>query len=96
MHELATSHLIEELSIALCGDTPDVRRNYLTRQTLLALVRQAKVETMREMRVNVARLTGMDAMTLRRRHARILLKGIAEGSNTRQQQFEFDVDDKQR
>jgi hypothetical protein len=95
MHELATSHLIEELSIALCGDTPDLRRNYLTRQTLLALVRQAKLETMRDMRANVARLTGMDAMALRRRHARVLLKGIAD-SNSRQQQFEFDLEEKKR
>ncbi len=94
MHELATSHLIEELSSALCAGTQDLRRNYLTRQALLALVRQAKVETMRDMRANVARLTGMDAMALRRRQARTLLKALAQGGTSRQQQFEFDVEEK--
>jgi hypothetical protein len=94
MHNHATTHIIEELTLALCGDEPDPRQNYLTRQSLLALVRQAKAETLLDMRANVARLTGMDAMALRRRHTKAILKGIALGCDTRQQQFEFDRGDK--
>ncbi len=94
MHEYATTRIIEELTTALCGEQAATRQNYLTRQTLLALVRQAKAETLLDMRANVARLTGMDAMALRRRHTKAILKGIALGCDARQQQFEFDRTDK--
>lgn len=94
MHEYATTQIIEELTTALCGEQAETRQNYLTRQTLLALVRQAKAETLLDMRANVARLSGMDAMALRRRHTKAILKGIALGCDARQQQFEFDRNDK--
>jgi hypothetical protein len=94
MHEFATTQIIDALSIALAGEDADLRQHYLTRQTLLALVRQAKAETLLDMRANVARLTGMDAMALRRRHTKAILKGIALGCDARQQQFEFDRGDK--
>lgn len=94
MHDYATTQIIEELTQVLCGDEPDPRRNHLTRQSLFALVRQAKAETLLDMRANVARLTGMDAMALRRRHTKAILKGIALGCDARQQQFEFDQGDK--
>jgi hypothetical protein len=91
MHDCSTSKFIEDLIDA----TParDMRQRYVLRQALHGLVRQAKAEQLFEIKTSVARLTGLDALALRRRHTKAILKGIELGCDWRQQQFEFGAGD---
>jgi hypothetical protein len=94
MPQCSTDQYIEDLVVATCGEGASLRQAHVMRQSLQGLVRLAKVEQLLDIRRSVARLTGVDAIALRRRHTKAILKGIAQGCNARQQQFEFDGDDK--
>lgn len=94
MHKCSTTKIIEDLIVATRGCASDVRGQYVLRQALHGLVRQAKAEQLLEIRLNVARLTGLDGMALKRRQTKSILKRIERGCDSRQQQFEFERGDK--
>ncbi len=89
----STEKIIEDLIHATQGEGMSTREQYVLRQALHGLARQARIEQMAEMRANVEKMTGTAAMTFSRHHAKILLKRVACRSNGLQQQFEFDLDD---
>jgi len=53
MTQYSTDTMIEEMVEAQYGNTVSVRQEYLYRETLRALVRLAKAEQLREMRLDV-------------------------------------------
>ncbi|MES2299597.1 MAG: hypothetical protein V4582_21345 [Pseudomonadota bacterium] len=88
-----TSKFIEDLIDATPAGSGDMRQQYVLRQALHGLVRQARAEQMFEIKRNVARLSGLEAMAPRRRQIKAILKGIELACDWRQQQFEFDGGD---
>ncbi|MCG2585733.1 hypothetical protein [Massilia sp. TS11] len=87
MHTCTTSAVIEALVTA---DSHDLRRQHVLRQALHGLVRQAKSEQMLEVRKHAARLTGVSEADWRR----LASRGRRCQCDLRQQQFEFDRQDK--
>lgn len=92
MHPSTTGKFIDELVIAAQGEHASLREQYLFRQTLHNLVRQAKLEQLAEMRSNVERAVGFSHFCHSRRETKAILKRIELSCNTRQLQFEFDDD----
>jgi hypothetical protein len=94
MVQTSTAQCIDDLVVATCPPEGSRRQAYVLRQALQALVRQARAEYLMEMRADVARLSGVEALQPRRRGTRAILLRIAQGCDARQQRFEFDRDDK--
>ena len=93
MRACSTEKFIEDLIVATKGADSSMREQYLLRQALLGLVRQAKIEQRVEIRSSVARMTGLSAGVGSRRYTKALLRDIASRTNGPQQQFEFDKGD---
>jgi hypothetical protein len=90
MHTCNTSNVIEDLVVASAIDASDPRQQYIFRQALHSLVRQAKVEHMIEMRRSVERLTGINIRSLKGRQSKDLFYETLPGARcARQQEFEF-------
>ncbi|MES3023967.1 MAG: hypothetical protein V4857_20570 [Pseudomonadota bacterium] len=70
MHSCNTSNFIEALVEATGVDANDLRQQYILRQALHSLVRQAKVEHMIEIRRSVERLTGINIRALKGRQGK--------------------------
>lgn len=60
MQSSSLSQLIETLVQTIEVDTAAMKERYVLRQTLHALVRQAKVEQLAAMRADVRRVTGVE------------------------------------
>lgn len=60
MQSSSLPQLIETLVETIEADTAAMKERYLLRQTLHALVRQAKVEQLAAMRADVRRLAGVE------------------------------------
>ena len=60
MQSKSLPQLIETLVETIEADTAAMKERYLLRQTLHALVRQAKVEQVAAMRADVRRLAGVE------------------------------------
>ena len=56
--QYSTDTVIEEMVAATYGDTVSARQKHMYREALRALVRLAKAEQMRDMRMDVRKLTG--------------------------------------
>ena len=89
--KVTTEIAIEELVAATCGEGATAREKHVYRESLRALVRLAKSERMLEVKASVDRLTGSIAARAARREAKALLNAQrAGGTETVQQQLEFD------
>lgn len=64
MAHYSTDEVIEELIVATYGKTGSERQKHVYREALHSLVRLAKAEQMRDMRVNVQKLTGAPVLDL--------------------------------
>ena len=78
----STSTVIDALIVAIEGDAADARRQYILRQALQGLVRQARAEQMLEMRRHVERAAGKGSL------ARARLRADLQGWSP-QQELEF-------
>lgn len=95
MHPCTTSSFIEDLVVATAGPAHDVRQQYVLRQALHSLVRQAKSEHMLEIRRSVERLTGINSRALRSRCTKTTLVDAGQECGWGQQEFEFGQGDSQ-
>jgi len=89
--KLETDLVIESLVIATLDRDATARQKYLYRESLRNLVRLAKSEQIRDIKMDVAKLTGMLGAHSAKKRAKAMrfarrLPGIFQGG---QQQFEF-------
>jgi hypothetical protein len=83
-------NIIEELIVAVYGARPEPRQQYVLSQALHGLVRLAKTEQMRDVKINVGKAVAGSGS---RRETTAILRRIGMGSNGRQGKFEFDKED---
>jgi hypothetical protein len=88
-----SANIIEELIIAVYGSRPSPRQQYALLQALHGLVRLAKTEQMRDVKVSAEKAVGNRAGLSSRRETRAILRRIGMNSSTGQCQFEFDKGD---
>lgn len=89
--KLETDLVIESMIIATLDKDATARQKHLYRESLRSLVRLAKSEQIRDIKMDVAKLTGMLGAHSSKKRSRALrfvqrLPSIFQG---RQQQFEF-------
>ncbi len=89
----STGVFIDELLIATQGEGANPRQQYLLRQTLHGLVRQAKAEQLAEMRAHTEKLVGAAHFCSARRQTKAILRRIEMACDNRQRELEFDRDD---
>lgn len=90
MEILTTNAMVEQLVNALC-DQSAARRSYLIRQSLLALVRLAKIEYQTEIKKDVERATRLTRSSASRRITKRLLGNISSASGiVQQRRLKFD------
>lgn len=77
MKPITTNDLIERMVDSLCDHSASERQLYLLRQSLLALVRLAKIEHQAEIKKDVAKATRLSRVSESRRTAKKLLESFA-------------------
>lgn len=83
-----SAKIIEELIVAVYGGRPEPRQQYVLMQALHSLVRLAKTEQMREVKVSVGKAVGTMAGSSSRSETRAILRRIGMHRNARQGQFD--------
>lgn len=88
-----SSHIIDELLIAVSGPASDPRQRHVFLQALHGLVRLAKTEQMLEIKMHVEKATGAMACSSSRRHTRAILRKMGVKCDAGQGHFKFDRED---